>query len=93
MNRIYLYGLAGARERYSVVRYTYLDGDDFDSIVKRLRYQASWLKIEYPTIEHVYAIDSNKALAWHYREAIRKNSIESFMCFKDILEREGIMVI
>lgn len=48
------------------------------------------MKMKYPNIERVFAIDNGRGLARDYREACKKNSIESHAIFKDILEREGL---
>lgn len=90
-NYIYLYGIAGADKQYRVIRYTYIDDERVS--IDTIKMYASWLKINYSAIEHVYAIDNRPGLGASYREAIRKDSIESMVVFKDILEREGIRVI
>lgn len=91
MKRVYLYGIADAETKYSVVRYLYIEDESIS--IRNIVFQATWLKLTNPTIEHVYAIDERKGLVWDYREAIKKNSVESFVIFKNILEKEGLMVI
>lgn len=46
-----------------------------------------------PDVEHVYAIDNRYGLRRDYKESMKQNSIESHYIFKDILEREGMLVI
>lgn len=53
-------------------------------------YTASMMKIRYPNIERVYAMDNRHGLRRDYTVASKKNSIESWAIFKDILEREGL---
>lgn len=89
--KIYLYGLAGAESMYRVVTHSYID-DEFRTI-KDMKLHAMWMKSKMPSVEHVYAIDQRPGLAADYKNAWRHNSIESYAIFKDILEREGIMVI
>lgn len=91
MKRVYIYGLAGADAKFSVVKYLRIEVENVT--IRRIINDALWLKMKNPTIEHVYAIDDRYGLLFDYREAIQKNSVESFAIFKNILEREGIMVI
>lgn len=91
MNRIYLYGLADATDQYRVVRYSFIETENLsiEEIVKH----ASWLKIKNSGIEHVYAIDNRKGLAYECKRAMTRNSIEHNIVFKDLLETHGLMVI
>ena len=91
MNRIYLYGIANATESYRVVRYSFIEGES-TSIADIVR-EASWLKIKYPTISHVYAIDDKRGLAYEYKMTIKRNSVEGNVVFKDMLETEGLLII
>lgn len=54
---------------------------------------ASWLKIKYPNVDHVYAIDNKKGLAYEYKMAIKRNSVEGNVVFKDMLETEGLLIV
>ena len=49
----------------------------------------------YPTIEHIYAIDNRPGLRKEYVNAIRDkhNSIESRVVFKHTLVNEGIKIV
>lgn len=89
--RVYLYGIAGAETGYAVVKYMYIESDRLS--IRRIINDALWLQMKFPTIEHVYAIDDREWLLWDYREAIMKKSVESFSIFKNMLEREGLLVI
>lgn len=91
MNRIYLYGIASATEQYRVVRYSFIESENL-SIADIVRH-ASWLKIKYPNVDHVYAIDDKKGLAYEYRLVIKRNSVEQNVVFKDMLETEGLLII
>ena len=91
MKRIYLYGIAGADRNYRIIRYDILNQDVIS--IRNIIYYSMRMRIKYPTIEHIYAIDSRKGLGGDYLEAIRKNSIESYAVFKDILEREGLLIV
>lgn len=91
MKQIYLYGIAGVEKQYAVIRYTRIEEDSIS--IQNIVYCSTMLKIKNPDIEHVYAVDDRRGLAWDYRDAIKSNSLEGFAIFKDILEREGILVI
>ena len=91
MKKIFLYGIANAEDAYRVVMYSYIE-DEFVSI-RNLIIHASWMRFENPSIDHVYAIDNRKGLAYDYRRTIKQNTIESNVSFKDILEREGLLII
>lgn len=60
-----------------------------------LRGIAAFMMCNNPSIEHVYAIYNRKGLAQEYRDSAfdKHNSIESRYIFKDMLEREGELII
>ena len=91
MKRIFLYGLAGASDAYRIVKYSYID-DEYRSI-KDIKLHAYWLKSKNPSIKYVFAIDERPGLAADYTRAWKQNSIESYAIFKDILEREGVLIV
>lgn len=91
MSQIILYGIAGASKAYTVLNY-FCIYEEFISINAILR-QAQGLQMRNPDVEHVYAIDNRYGLRRDYKESIKENSIESHYIFKDILEREGLLVI
>lgn len=90
MKTIYLYGIAGATDSYRVVRYVYIPQDEVS--IMTINYEATMMKVRYPNIEHVYAMDNRRGLCGDYMNAFKKNSVESWAIFKDILEREGLKV-
>lgn len=96
MKRIYLYGLANAENRYKAVRHSYIDeyrlGDNID-IVKEMKACASWMKNHDGRVEHVYAMSMRPGLAYDYKRAWMTDTIESNVIFKDILEREGLLIL
>lgn len=91
MSQIILYGIAGASKAYTVLNY-FCIYEEFISINAILK-QAQGLRMRNPDVEHVYAIDNRYGLRRDYKESIKENSIESHYIFKDILEREGLLVI
>lgn len=91
MKTIYLYGIAGADQSYRVVRYECIEEDSI--CINTIVYCADLLKIRNPNIEHVYAMDNRHGLRRDYVDAFKKNSVESWAVFKDILEREGLKII
>lgn len=88
--QIYLYGIAGPEDMYRVVKCTQLDAEDLN--VAWMKREAVLMKLSWPSIEHVYAIDQRKGLRRDYVEAFKKNSIESWHTFKSILMLEGLKI-
>lgn len=89
MNRIWLYGLANAREAYRPVRYAYVDYTEETKIVESIIRAASQMKIKNPSVDRIYIIDDKWYLYGEYQKAIKQNSIEQNVIFKDMLETEG----
>lgn len=90
MNRIYLYGIAGASDKYAVVRYQAVDVEHRP--IDAIKMEADIMRMDYPSVKQVFAIDARGGLANDYRRTIKQNSIEGFIIFKDILERMGIEI-
>ena len=94
MTTVYLYGLGGADQMYRVIRYSAVEIDNLIGtnygVIRTLKYEASMMRMKYPNIERVFAIDNGRGLARDYINAWKKNTIESHAIFKDILEREGL---
>ena len=90
MNRIYLYGIAGTRDKYAVIRYQAVDVDNRP--IDAIKMEADIMRMDYPSVKKIFAIDARGGLANDYRRAIKSNSIESYIIFKDILERKGIEI-
>lgn len=90
MNRIYLYGIAGASDKYAVIRYQAVDVEHRP--IDAIKVEAEIMRMDYPSIKTVYAIDARGGLANDYRMAIKRNSVEGFIVFRDILERKGIEI-
>lgn len=94
MNRIFLYGISGARDQYRVMNYwCFFDINEEPVTIQDLVYQASALQVRNPSIEHVYAIDDRHGLRGDFRKAMKQNSIEGWAIFKSILQTEGLQVI
>lgn len=92
--KIFLYGITGADQMYRVAKYwCFFDAESEPVTIRDIIYQASMLRIKNPSIEQVYAIDDRHGLCGDFRYAMKKNSIESWAIFKNILEREGLRVI
>ena len=90
MNRIYLYGIAGANDKYAVIRYQAVDVEYRP--IDAIKMEAEIMRMEYPSVKQIFAIDARGGLGNDYRRAIKQNSIEGFIIFKDILERTGIEI-
>ena len=90
MNQIILYGLGGARDKYRVMKYFVIFDDNVS--IRTMKNEAEVLRIKNPSIEHVYAVDNRRGLKKDFEESIHQNSIESCAIFKDIIEREGLLI-
>lgn len=91
MKTIYLYGISGADQAYRVLKYQFIIEEEIS--IKEILYTATMMRVRNPSIEHVYAIDNRRGLKYDLQTAMKRNSIESWAIFKDILEREGLQVI
>lgn len=91
MKRIYLYGIAGVADHYKVVRYSCVDSEGMT--IMALKYEAARLRMDYPNIGHVYAVDASPSLYWSYMETTRKDSMGVCVSFLDMLMRQGVEVI
>jgi hypothetical protein len=92
-NQIILYGLAGIDAQYVPVGY-FIMNEGFMTIAG-LAHTAKYMMDNYPTIEHIYAIDNRPGLRKEYANAIhdKHNSIESRVVFKHTLMKEGIKIM
>lgn len=86
-----LYGFEGSNEAYRVSRYEFVAGEDFTvSYVKKM---ARWMVAKMPSIREVYMMDNRRNLASEYKETLKKNSMESFVIFRDTVQFEGVRIL
>lgn len=88
MRTIFLYGIGGPSDQYRVIRYTPIEEDSFS--IRTIIWEAQMMKVKYPSVKRVFAVDNRKGLRRDYMESMKKNTVESCAIFKDILEREGL---
>jgi hypothetical protein len=91
MKQIILYGISDANNQYRVVKYHCINEENIS--IWYIRHCANIMRMENPSIQHVYAVDNRHGLKREYVESIKRNTIESCAIFKDTLEREGLKVI
>lgn len=91
MKEMFLYGLAGAADQYRIVRYASVDRETFS--VRNTTGLACLMKHKNPTIEHVYCVDNRGGLGYEVMRTMKRNTIESNVAFKDMCEREGLLII
>ena len=91
MQRIYLSGIAGVADHYKIIRYSCVDSEGMT--IMALKYEAARLRMDYPNIGHVYAVDASSSLYRSYMEAIKKGSMEICISFRYMLLRQGVEVI
>ena len=90
MNNLILYGIGDAKYQYRVLKYFCIYDERIDiAEIKRI---ARTMQVINPSIEHVYLISNRHGLKREFQESIKRNSVESCVIFKDILEREGIKI-
>ena len=90
MKEIFLYGLSGPEDQYRVVRYSRIRENSIS--INEIIDTADMMRIRYPSIKQVWAIDSTLELYYDYRDAFKRNSVEGWIIFKDILERDGLRI-
>ena len=90
MKPVFLYGIGGAKDHFRVIRYSRIDEDEV--CIETFKYVASIMRMRYPGIEHVFAVDDRPGLRRCYMDTIKKNSIESCVVFRDLMERTGIQI-
>ena len=89
MNTVYLYGFGGASDSYRLLRYRYItDGITIDAI----RDEASRMRLEYPSIKRIFAVDNSWVIRSAYNEAKRRPQVENNVVFIDLLERMGLEI-
>lgn len=89
MRSVYLYGFGGASDSYRLLRYSYItDGVSIGTI----RDKASRLRLEYPSIKRVFAVDNSWVIRSAYNEAKRRPQVENNVAFIDLLERMGLEI-
>lgn len=88
--QVVLYGFGGPEDIFRVVRWHVLDLDE--ACVTEILYQARRMIVNYPNIQKVYALDNRYGLRRDYKDAVRSSSMEGWVLFKDICEREGLEV-
>lgn len=91
VNVMYLYGFGGARESYRPIWYTAIPDDSVS--VTTFLYEAAMMKARMPNIEEIYLVDNRPGLARDYKTAIKKNNIEGFAIFKDLIQKSGIKLL
>lgn len=87
-NQTFIYGILGADENYRVARYDRFEDNCFGMADTMFGLIGEMLDI-YPSIQRVFVIDGRFALKKAYFEAYKHNTMESWIAFKDYLERNG----
>ena len=82
-----LYGIAGADQAYRVVWYDCIPEHEFS--IMELKRRGGLMRMRRPNIEQVFIVDNSYELYRDYRLAVKRNSIEGWQIFKDILRTCG----
>lgn len=89
MRSVYLYGFGGASDSYRLLRYGYIT----DRVsIGAIRDEASRLRLEYPSIKRIFAVDNSWVIQSAYNEAKRRPQVENNVAFIDLLERMGLEI-
>ena len=91
MQQIILYGIAGASKQFKAIRYWVIEPEQYTTWYAK--HCANIMRMENPTVEHVYQMDNRRGLKREFIQAQKLDTIESCAIFKDTLEREGIKLI
>lgn len=91
MRQIFLYGIAGAKDQYRVLGYRFLVDENIT--IENMKRTAALLRMEYPSIERVYAIDNRYGLKQEVITVIKRPTVENCVLFKMRLEEEGNEII
>lgn len=86
-DKVYLYGLD---ETYKIVRWHYLPREY--ATVYAIRQTAKGLRSDYPSIQHVFAVDNSSMIYRAFKDIFRENSTANRVEFKMLLEQYGIAV-
>lgn len=90
-NQVVIYGLGGPSTQYRVLD-NFVIFDTYTSIISEIYRISARMKVRNPSIKTIFAIDNRRGLRKDYMEAFKANSIEGWAMFKDILEREGLLI-
>lgn len=91
MKTIFVYGLGGAEKNFRVLDYQFVKNEFFT--VAKVITIANNMKAVNPAIRDVYMIDNSYSLKKFFNKVVFENSIEGWQCFKDILRREGVLIL
>lgn len=91
MKSVFLYGISGARDSYRVVIFEEIKPERFST--GYAGYRTRLMRAKNPSVERVFMVSQRYKLKDDFWEAFNKNSVESWVIFKDILETEGIEII
>lgn len=88
---LYVYGCLGADENYRVARYAKVS-EEIKYMFPAVKEEAAQLILEYPSIKECFAIPAGYGLRLAYIDAFKRNSMEGWIEFRDVLERDGMKV-
>lgn len=89
-DKMTIYGLADRRRAYKPLAYWIMDRNDISS--NHINYAMNRLLDKEPGIAEFYLIDNYRGLHREFLETLNKPGIESFRCFKNILETRGVQI-
>ena len=90
MRDVVLYGLAGASDKYRIVRYECIPSEIATSDCIKLK--AYIMQEDYPSVKEVYWITNRGGLAGYCSRTMKRNRIEDNVIFRDYLDRSGFLI-
>ena len=91
MRDVVIYGLAGAYDKYRIVRYECIPSELATS--DYIKMKACIMQEDYPSIKELYWITNRGGLAGYCSRTMKRNRIEDNVVFKDMLERSGLPIV
>ena len=90
MKTIYLYGVGDPTDTQQFIRYTRIDEDCFS--IMTFKYEAMKMRLEFPSIKRVFAIDNSYSTYHAYKDIRRNKSMDEVIAFIDMLEKQGVEI-
>lgn len=90
MKTIYLYGVGDPADTQQFIRYNRIDEDCFS--IMTFKYEAMKMRLEFPSIKRVFAIDNSYSTYRAYKDIRRNKSMDEFIAFIDMLEKQGVEI-
>lgn len=89
-HKFYLYGLEGADKNYRAARCEPVEKNQ-QYLIGAIEYKVEQLKKD-PCVQTIYLMDNHYGLYHDFMASFRNKSIELCVVFKDLCERDGLIM-